>query len=244
MPGHQQVAMTDERKSDIIVGRQNMRKFLLTTTLIAGLGAPVTSAHAQDMTPYADMPAGVYNIDQTHAQIIWQVSHLGLSDYTARFSEFDAQLTFDPKNPENSKLEATIDPTSIKTHHPKSEDTDFDKELAQGEGWFNAGAYPDIKYVSNSITKTGEHTGTMSGDLTFLGVTKPLTLDVEFNGAMEEQTFSKKPTLGFSAKGSLNRSEWGMDKYVPNIGDEVKIMIEAEFAKAANEVSQENEDAQ
>ena len=102
MPGHQQVAMTDERKSDIIVGRQNMRKFLLTTTLIAGLGAPVTSAHAQDMTPYADMPAGVYNIDQTHAQIIWQVSHLGLSDYTARFSEFDAQLTFDPKNPENS----------------------------------------------------------------------------------------------------------------------------------------------
>lgn len=207
-----------------------MKRLLLTTGLVAALGlSAMHSVHAAD-TPYNEMPAGVYNLDETHAQLIWKVSHLGLSNYTARFTSFDADLTFDPANLENSSLTATIDPTSIKTDYPYPEKKDFDKKLVEGKEWFNATEFPEIKFESKELTVTGENTGTMMGHLTFLGVTKPVTLDITFNGAMASQPFSSKPTLGFSATGSLKRSEWGMGTYVPNIGDEVQIMIEAEFA--------------
>lgn len=182
-------------------------------------------------TPIAEMPAGVYTLDETHASLIWKVSHLGLSDYTARFTSFDAELTFDPQNPENSKLVATVDPTSIETDYPYPEQKDFNQKLVTGEDWFNAGKFPQIRFESTSITKTGDTTGTITGNLTFLGVTKPLTLNATFNGAMKSQPFSKKPTMGFSATATMKRSEWGFDTYVPNIGDEVELLIEAEFAQ-------------
>ena len=205
-----------------------MRKLLLAGAAILALGVGSGPAKA-DGTVYQEMPAGVYKLDETHASLIWKVSHLGLSDYTARFTKFDADLTFDPENPENSSLTATVDPTSIKTDYPGEKD--FDKELVEKETWFNAGEYPEIKFVSTNVEKTGENTGIITGDLTFLGVTKPLTLDVTFNKALAKQPFSGKPTLGFSASGTLERSKWGMDTYVPNIGDTVELLIEAEFAK-------------
>lgn len=208
-----------------------MKHLLLATVAIVGIGfAGLGGAHASD-TPYNQMPAGVYNLDETHAQLIWKVSHLGLSNYTARFSSFDAELNFDSNNPANSQLVVSIDPTSVKTDYPYSDEKDFDKKLAEGEAWFNSGEFPEIKFESKELNVTGENTGTVIGDLTFLGVTKPVTLDVTFNGAMVKQPFSNKPTLGFSATGVLKRSEWGMGTYVPNIGDDVHIMIEAEFVK-------------
>ena len=154
-----------------------------------------------------------------------------MSNYTARFTNFDAEIDFKPQTPENSKVTATIYPTSIKTDYPHPEKKDFDKKLVEKEEWFNANEFPDITFTSTNIEMTGENTATMTGDLTFLGVTKPVSLNVTFNGAMKKQPFSKKPTLGFSASGSLKRSEWGMATYIPNIGDEVMLLIEAEFAK-------------
>ena len=98
-----------------------MTSLFLTMTAVAALTfIPLGGALAQT-TPYNEMPAGVYNLDETHAQLVWQVSHLGLSNYTARFTDFDADLIFDPEKPENSQLIATIDPTSIKTDFPYTE---------------------------------------------------------------------------------------------------------------------------
>jgi len=187
---------------------------------------------AQANTPYNELPAGTYEIDPTHASITWKVSHLGLSDYTARFTKFTADLDYNPADPTQSSLNVKIDPTSIKTDYPYPEKKDFDAKLVSGEGWFNAGAFPTIEFKSSSIEKTSDNTGKLTGNLKFLGVTKPLTLDVTFNGAYAEHPFAKKPALGFSATGTLKRSEWGMNTYIPNIGDEVKLLIEAEFTKA------------
>ncbi|MEM7619926.1 MAG: YceI family protein [Pseudomonadota bacterium] len=207
-----------------------MRKTFVALTLLITASLPfIPLSYAQ--TPYKDMPKGVYNIDETHASVTWKVSHLGLSNYTARFTKFDADLTFDPAKPEDSKLVATIDPTSIATDYPYAEKKDFDKKLVEGKEWFNSKNFPKITFESSKIEKTGDNKGTMTGNLTFLGVSKPITFDVTFNGAMAQQPFSKKPTLGFSAEGTLKRSDWGMATYVPNIGDEVKVIIEAEFAK-------------
>ena len=208
-----------------------MTKRLLTAVIVTLLaGTHMGLAYAADAS-YQEMPAGIYTLDKAHASLVWKVSHLGLSDYTARFTRFDAEVEFDPESPEKSKVTATIDPSSVRTDYPYPQKEDFDKKLAKKAEWFNADAFPEIIFTSTDITMTGENTAVMAGELTFLGVTHPVSLNVTFNGAMKEQPFSKKPTLGFSASGSLQRSDWGMNIYLPNLGDQVMLLIEAEFAK-------------
>ena len=177
------------------------------------------------MVSYKEMPSGTYKLDKTHASIIWQVSHLGLSDYTARFADFDAKIEFDSKNPGKSQIEAEINSFSIKTEYPYPEKKDFDKKL-QGKKWFNSDKFPKIIFKSKEVKLIDDKKGLMIGDLTFLGITKEVKFDFIFNGAMKKQPFTKKPTLGFKAMTSINRSDWGMDIYIPNIADEVKIMFD------------------
>lgn len=188
-------------------------------------------ASAQELTLYKDMPAGVYNIDKKHASVTWKVSHAGLSNYTARFKSIDADITFNPENVEESSVIATIEPTSLETDFVPTKERDFNKDLTMGDKWFNAGKFPKIVFTSTKFEVTGNNTGKIYGDLTLLGVTKPVTLDIVFNGAYAVQPFNKKPTLGFSATTSISRSAWGMSNYAPLIGDKVTIIIEAEFNK-------------
>lgn len=176
-----------------------------------------------------DAPAGTYKLDLTHASVHWKVNHLGLSNYTGRFARMDATLTFDPAAPEKSKLVATVDPLSVRTDYPAPEKHDFDKTLSTDAKWFNAGVAKAITFTSTSIVMTGPKTADVTGDLSLLGVSKPITLKATFNGGMKEHPFAKKPALGFSATGRIKRSDFGMTYLVPNIGDEVEIIIETEF---------------
>ena len=187
-------------------------------------------AHAE--TPLKELPAGLYVLDKTHASLTWKVSHLGLSNYTARFTDFDADLTLDPSDLTNSSLIVSVDPKSIETDYPNPEQKDFDKELSEGEKWFNANEFPEIKFASKRIEVTGENTAKLYGTLDFLGQTDTLVLDVVFNKAMLSHPYAKKPAMGFSATADLKRSQWGFDTYLPNIGDNVEILIEVEFIKA------------
>jgi polyisoprenoid-binding protein YceI len=192
--------------------------------------APLT-ASAQEFTPISDLPAGTYQLDKSHASLTWKVSHAGLSNYTARFTNFDAAIKFDPKDLTKSSVTASIDPTSIQTDYPNAAEKDFNKELATGDKWFNAGKFPKITFESTKLEKTGKESGKLHGNVTLLGVTKPVVLDVTYNGGYAVQPFSQKPTIGFSATGVIKRSDFGFDTYVPAIGDNVQIIIEAEFAK-------------
>jgi polyisoprenoid-binding protein YceI len=176
-----------------------------------------------------NLPSGVYKIDPTHASLTWRVSHMGLSNYTARFKQFDAVINLDTRTPDKSTLTANINPMSIETDYPNPEKEDFNKTLATGEQWFNAGAFPKIDFVSHSIEITSENTGAIHGTLTMLGISKPWNLDVIFNGAMVEHPFSKMPVVGFSAAGIIQRSEWGMNGGLPHVGDDVEVIIEGEF---------------
>lgn len=178
---------------------------------------------------FNDMPAGEYKVDLSHASIVWKVSHLGLSNYVARFTEFDVAIDYNANDIEKSQVTATINPMSIQTAYPNAAEKDFDNVLATEKGWFNAESFASINFVSTSIDMTTEKNAVMKGNLTFLGVTKAVSLDVVFNGAMTKQPFTGKPTMGFSATTNIARSDFGMSKYVPNIGDNVEIMIEGEF---------------
>lgn len=203
-----------------------IKKLLVTTALIFTF-----NANANELTPIEKMPAGEYKLDETHASLTWKVNHMGLSNYTARFTKIDAVIDLNPKNITKSSVIAFVDPKSIKTDYPHAKKKDFDKKLANDSQWFNSKKFPEIKFVSTKIVKTGKTTAKIYGDLTFLGVTKELVLETKFNGAYAQKPLSSEPGMGFSAKGRLKRSDFGFSTYVPMIGDEVEILIEAEFVK-------------
>lgn len=187
-----------------------------------------TAAPAFSQAAPIDTPAGTYALDRAHASLTWRVDHLGLSMYTARFTNFDATIELDPANPTRSSVRVTIDPASVRTDFPFVERTNFDQKIA--EEILMAKQHPEIRFQSTALRATGATTGQMTGNLTFLGVTRPVTLDVRLNAA-KPNPFSNVPTLGFSATGKLKRSEFGSTAYAPGIGDEVELIIEAEFQK-------------
>ena len=200
-----------------------MIKSVSTTIAIILL---VACATPPNIEPSA-APTGNYTLDPTHASVIWSLSHAGLSNYSARFDDITGALNFNADAPQTSQVDIRIDSMSVNTGLP-----DFDETIATGENFFNAAKYPEISFVSTAINLTGETTGTITGDLTFRGVTKPVTLETTFNGAGKSFGNPGK-TLGFSAVTTFKRSEFGLTHLVAfGIGDEVTLRIETEFNEA------------
>ena len=213
-----------------------MKTLITAASVLVLLLGPAQAAHsAQGAAPAAvslqGMPSGPYTLDPSHASLNWKVSHFGLSHYTARFTRFDVNLNFDAQNPQNSTLEVSIDPTSIQTNYPWPQKEDFDATLANDAQWFNASQYPAITFRATGLTRTGPNTGTMTGDMTMLGQTHPVRMDVTLNGAYVKHPMAGDPALGFSAHGVLKRTDWGLAAYVPFVGDAVEFFVESEFHK-------------
>jgi polyisoprenoid-binding protein YceI len=181
-----------------------------------------------------DVPAGLYRLDRYHASLLFRVDHLGFSNYTARFTKFDAELEFDPRDPAAASLSATVDARSIETDFPFPEELDFDAQL-RGEDWLNTDAHPQMTYRSTGVVLTGANSARINGELTFRGVTRPMTLEATFNGGYAGHPMDPNARIGFSARGSLRRSDFGMTVGIPEpgstmgVGDEVEVVIEAEL---------------
>ncbi|MEO1719701.1 MAG: YceI family protein, partial [Pseudomonadota bacterium] len=144
---------------------------MLKTVLALGLTAALALTAATTPAAAVDNAAGTYKMDRSHSSLVWRVSHIGLSFYTARFNTFDATLEIDPENPTGAKLAVTVDPTSLKTGYPFAAKKDFDKKLITDARFFNANEHPEIKFVSTGLEMTGDKTAKVTGDLTLLGVT-------------------------------------------------------------------------
>jgi polyisoprenoid-binding protein YceI len=204
----------------------------LATALGLGLlaaTAPAPSALAQDERTIdaATAPAGTYTLDKAHSSVTMRVSHAGLSYATLRFDRFEGTLDYDPARPEQSKLQVSIDPASVDTGDPA-----LDKLVASEI--LEAGQYPQIRFASTAVKPTIEGRGQVHGDLTFHGQTRPIDLDVLFNGAAQNsggQGGDRATRLGFSANATVQRSAFGAAKYRPIAGDDVSIDIEVEFKK-------------
>ncbi|MEL7129851.1 MAG: YceI family protein [Pseudomonadota bacterium] len=179
---------------------------------------------------FTEANSGTYELEKSHAFLTWRVSHNGLSKYTARFTDFDATIAFDPENPVASSVTATVNPMSIETNHPTNEN--WNTTLATDDKWLNGDEFPEITFQSTGVEQTGEFTGIITGDLTLLGVTKSIQLDATYNGTGNAPWYGTRDLIGFSATGTLKRSDFGMVALLPNIGDEVEIIIEAEFLEA------------
>ncbi|ADM09098.1 putative secreted protein [Parvularcula bermudensis HTCC2503] len=194
--------------------------------------AMTTSAAAQDTMedegatgdtdPFAAVSSGTYVLEPTHAYVVFQYDHLGYSRPVIGFTDFDATVELDKETPTNSSLTVTIDPASI-----DSGVEDFDEHLVSAD-MFDVETYPEISFTSTSIELDTPTTGTLTGDLTMKGVTKPVTLDVTLNGAGVHPR-SELDHFGISARGTLMRDEWNLGYATPAVGNEVELIIETEF---------------
>lgn len=201
-----------------------------TTTLLrsamAGAVFLALSAggQAEVSTRASAAPSGTYAMDPAHFRITARISHFGFSHYVLWLKDAKASISWNANEPEKSSLAVSMDAGSAFTGNPK-----FDDEL-DGPDWFDAAAHPEASFVSRTVTRTSETTGTVEGDLTFRGVTQPVTLEVTFNGtAMHPRQHARHGLFGADGH---QRSQFGMTKYVDfGIGDEVEVLIEAEFLK-------------
>ena len=170
------------------------------------------------------LQAGQYQLDPSHAALLFKVQHLGLSTYVGRFNKFDAQLNFDPKNMAAASMQAVVIINSIDVNN-----TDLSETL-QSDTWFSSERYPQASFVSHSVTQISNTSFNFTGELTFRGVTKPVTFKATFHGGADNW-LTGKYTLGFSAVGQIKRSDFAMDSYIPIVGDQIDLEIYAEFLK-------------
>ena len=184
----------------------------------------------------SDAPAGEYAMDLSHTSVNFRLSHLGLSFYTARFTQADGKLAFDPATPAAQGVSVTIEAGSLQTNYPDPAKLDFDT-LIEKE-FLDAARFPRITFKSTKVDPTGPRTARVTGDLSLHGVTRPVTLEATFNGGYKKGAMDPAGArIGFSAKGTFKRSDFGITYGLPapgtpmGVGDEVEVMIESEFTR-------------
>lgn len=170
----------------------------------------------------SEVPAGAYGLDKTHGYITFSYDHLGFSNPHVGFRSFEVDLNLDNENVGNSTVNVTIDATSV-----DSRVENFNGHL-NGGNFFDTENHPTITFNSTGVEVTGENTLAVTGDLTIKGTTKSVTLDTKVNKAADHP-MRKVPTIGISAEAKVLRSDFGMTRGLPNIGDEVTIYIDVEL---------------
>jgi polyisoprenoid-binding protein YceI len=167
--------------------------------------------------------ADTYTLDPIHTFPSFEVSHSGYSLMRGRFNKTQGKATLDTAAKSGS-IEVSIDTASIDTGYAKRDDD------LRGADFFNVAEYPAMTYKSTALKFDGDKVVSVEGELTLLGVTKPVTLAVaSFRCGLNP--FSKKPMCGADATAGIKRSDFGMKKGLPGVGDEIKIAIEIEAKK-------------
>jgi polyisoprenoid-binding protein YceI len=193
----------------------------LAFTVLAG-GA-VVAQDALTKNP-AEVRPGAYALDPAHGKITWSVDHLGFSTYVGQFVNAQAELVLDPADPSASRLTATIPLTEV-----DSNSDGLDAHL-QTADFFDTANHPVATFVSRSVTIDADDPSeaVVLGDLTLRGVTRPVTMAVEFNQAGDSMGAYK---AGFDGEATIKRSEFGVSYGLPVLGDEVTLHIEGEFIR-------------
>lgn len=191
----------------------------VTATIIAA-GAVISSISIQPAKA-----AEKFILDPTHASVLFGVSHLGFSKTFGRFNTVEGVFSLDPEAPDKSSVEVTMDAASLDTNHAKRD------EHLRGPDFFDVTKYPTLTYKSTSVKSTGPKTAIVTGDLTLHGVTKPVPLQVTLVNTGVHPMDKTKTVAGFSARGTLKRTDFGMGYAAPVLGDEVEIIIEVDAIK-------------
>ncbi|MEE7476933.1 YceI family protein [Methylobacterium hispanicum] len=201
---------------------------ILTSTLLA-LGLLATPARAQTAEgPTTDpnqVRPGAYQLDPAHGKITWSLSHLGYSTYFGQITDVSGEATLDPKEPAKSRLSVMIRTDSVSGLNPK-----LDQHLKTPD-FFDTQKFPTATFRATAVEPTGPTTARVVGDLTLKGVTKSVAFDATFNQAGISPV-DKQYTVGFDGRAVIKRSDFGINAFLPILGDEVTLRLEGEFKAA------------
>jgi polyisoprenoid-binding protein YceI len=189
-----------------------MTKFALKSLFVVSAFALMASAPA--------FAADTFKLEPTHTSVTFQYTHFGFSHPTGKFMNAVGTVTLDEATPANSSVEVSFAIDGVNTGVPA-----LDEHL-KGADFFDAAKFPTATFKSTKVEPTSATTAKVTGDLTIHGVTKPVTLDVTLN--KKGPNMMKKETAGFTAKGTINRSDFGISTYVPAVSDQIDLYIEAE----------------
>jgi polyisoprenoid-binding protein YceI len=177
----------------------------------------------------ADAATYTFVKDYTSVRFSW--SHLGLSRQSARVMDVEGTVEFEPSQPEASRVDVLMKASSLRSGVPAFDD------LLKSVEYFDARQYPTIRFRSTSARRMSDRTGELTGELTVMGITKPVTLYVVWNFSGEHPLATVNPNYkdvfvaGFSATGVLRRSDWGLTRAVPLVSDEIELTIETELIR-------------
>jgi len=174
-----------------------------------------------------------WKIDPAHSQIQFSVRHMMISTVRGEFESFEGTIDFDQNNPENSKVYVEIDASSINTR-----ENDRDNHLRSAD-FFNVEQHPTIVFKSKRVEPTSKNKGRIIGDLTIVGVTKEVVVDVELEGVAKSPW--GQTVAGFSGYAELNRKDWGLtwnqalETGGVLVGEKIKINVAGELIKQEEE---------
>lgn len=212
-----------------------MRRILpyAAAALVAVVATPIVLAQGGSAPGAPDksrVTAGTYAADAGHTMVVWEVDHLGFSKYTGIFGDVTGTLVLDPKNPAASKVDVTIPVSKVTTASAGLTSHLLRAGKDGGKPDFFGATPADAKFVSTSVVLDDDgDEAKVTGNLTLNGVTKPVTLDVDFHGA--GMGMNKKETVGFQAETTIKRSDFGINMGIPYVSDAVELEIHAAFEK-------------
>ncbi|MDN4633265.1 YceI family protein [Sphingomonas sp. PvP056] len=203
-----------------------MQRTPLFLAAIAAIAAAPLVAQMPTTPPgtrsVAKVAAGTYKVDTGHTQVVFSLNHLGFSEYTGQFTQPTGSMTIDPKNPAAAKVEIAFPIAKVSTTVAA-----LDEHLQKPE-FFDAAKFPEARFVSTKVAVNGMN-ATITGNLTLHGVTKPVVLNAKFIGAGPSLFGAHKTNVGFAATTSIKRSDFGVNGYLPLVGDKVDLTINAAF---------------
>lgn len=170
----------------------------------------------------AQTPLPRYGAEPVHSTVVFAIDHLGYSQSIGRFRVREMDLRFDPERWAESSVEAVIDIGSLDLA-----DAGWNRTML-GRRWFRVEDFPEARFRSTRVTPTGEQTADIEGELTLLGVTRPVTLQARLNRIGSNLYAGGRLWIGFSATATLSRSAFGMDADPKVVGDAVELRIEIE----------------
>lgn len=204
-----------------------MRKLAVSLAVASALAAALP-AIAQSQLPGARdvsrVQAGRYRVDPDHTQVVWTVNHMGITPLTGAIAASGGELELDPSNPGAAKVTVTFNIKDMTTTAPA-----FTEHLMSAD-FFEVEKHPTATFAATAVEASGQK-ARITGDLTIKGVTRPVTLDVEFFGA-GVNPMTNKLDVGFTAAAQIKRSEFGLGYGVPIVTDEVDLRISAAFTRA------------
>ncbi|MFO7992743.1 MAG: YceI family protein [Marinobacter sp.] len=191
----------------------------MTTRFSTALVTATTAATLALASPAALAEPATYVIDDEHFSMAFEVMHIGYAPVMGMFREVEGQFEYDEDEKQLNSGKLTFRSESVFTNHDKR-----DGHL-RNEDFLDSGKFPDITFEVTGFETTGENTGVVTGDLTLLGQTQPVDLDVTLNKSAEYPIGHEEYTLGLTAETTINRSDWGMTYGIENdlVGDEVKL---------------------